>query len=283
MPLNSLGRWSGLLLTAGALALGFGAHAGENEPTLVLRWATGSRSYTRAELLKRPDVTRIQVAQDPAYDGLPMTYRAVPFHALWKDIPLASDALLQFDCLDGFSAPIARDRVLNASGFSAIAYLAVEPAEEPWPRNSKGISPGPFYLVWKDPEKSGIQKEEWPFQLAAFQVKGTLSASYPAILPDARATASVQRGFQVFVQNCFACHTLNRQGESELGPDLNVPMNVTQYWKPGAIAAQVRDPQSVRHWPQGRMPSFSKEQLSDEDLKLLLEYLRHMAGRKAKN
>jgi mono/diheme cytochrome c family protein len=76
---------------------------------------------------------------------------------------------------------------------------------------------------------------------------------------------------------------MNRQGESELGPDLNVPMNVTQYWKPQAIAAQVRDPQSVRYWPEGKMPAFSTEQLSEEDLKRLLEYLSHMAGRKPRN
>ena len=271
---------AGLLLIAGAPAPGPGAHAAENDPVLELRWTGGSRSYSRSELLKRPDVTRIQVARDPAYDGKPRAYQAIPFHALWKDIPLQGDALLQFDCLDGFSAPIAKDRVLNASKFASIAYLAVEPANEPWPRNSKSISPAPFYLVWVDPEKSGIQREEWPFQLVAFEVKGTLATSYPAILPDPKAPASVQRGFQLFVQNCFACHTMNRQGESELGPDLNVPRNVTQYWQPGAITAQVRDPQSVRYWPQGKMPSFSREQLSDDDLELLLEYLRHMAGRK---
>lgn len=61
-----------------------------------------------------------------------------------------------------------------------------------------------------------------------------------------------------------------------------MPMNVTQYWKPDAIAALVRDPQRVRYWPEGTMPSFPMEQLSQEDLKLLLEYLRHMAGRKVK-
>jgi mono/diheme cytochrome c family protein len=270
------------LLITGAPALGLGAQPTENEPALLIKWATGSRSYTRTELLKRPDVTLIHVAQDPAYDGKPRTYQAVPFHALWKDISLPGDALLQFDCLDGFSAPIAKDRVLNASGSAAIAYLAVESADAPWPRNPKGISPGPFYLVWLNPEKSGIQREEWPFQLASFELKGALSTSYPAILPDARAPASVQRGFQVFVESCFACHTMNRQGESELGPDLNVPMNVTQYWKPEALAALVRDPQKVRHWPEGTMPSFPIEQLSEEDLKLLLEYLTHMAGRKVK-
>ena len=271
-----------LLMIVGGPAVGLGAQVSENEPALILKWATGNRSYTRTELLKRPDVTRIHVAQDPAYDGQPRTYRAVPFHALWKDISLPGDALLQFDCLDGFSAPIARERVLNASGSGAIAYLAVEPADAPWPRNPKGISPGPFYLVWMNPEKSEIRREEWPFQLASIEVKGALSTSYPAILPDAKAPPSVQRGFRVFVENCFVCHTMNRQGESELGPDLNVPMNVTQYWTPDAIAALVRDPQKVRYWPEGTMPSFTIEQLSEEDLKLLLEYLTHMAGRKVK-
>jgi mono/diheme cytochrome c family protein len=273
----------GLLSMAGALDPARGASATGSEPTLRISWAMGSRSYTRSELLERPDVVRIQITRDPAYDGQPRTYQAVALHSLWEGVPVPSDALLLFKCIDGFSAPIARDRVLNASPSAAIAFLAVEPAGGPWPKNAKGVSPGPFYLVWKDPEKSGIQKEEWPFQLAAFEVKRGLAESYPGILPDSKAAASVQAGFRIFVENCFACHTMNRQGESELGPDLNVPMNVTQYWKPGSIRALVRDPQSVRHWPQGNMPAFSREQLSDEDLNRLLEYLQHMAGRKVKN
>ena len=269
-----------LLVIAGILTLRSGATAAESEPTLTLSWTTGSRSYTRSELLKRPDVTRIEVAHDPAYEGKATTYQAVAFYALWKDVPLPGVALLQFMCFDGFSAPIAKHRVLNASPSAAIAYLAVEPPGDSWPANARGISPGPFYLVWKNPEMSGIQKEEWPFQLVAFEAKGTLAESYPAILPEAKAADSVQRGFKLFVQNCFPCHTMNKQGESRLGPDLNVPMSITRYWKPEAIRAQVRDPQQVRYWPEGRMPSFSKEQLSDEGLEDLIEYFKHMAGRR---
>jgi mono/diheme cytochrome c family protein len=272
----------GLLAIAGALAPEGGARVGGREPTLKISWANGNRSYTRSELLRRSDVVRIQIDQDPAYDGAARTYQAVVFHALWKNIQVPDDALLQFKCIDGFSAPIARDRVLNDSPNAAIAFLAVEPADEPWPQNAKGISPGPFYLVWKDPEKSGIQREEWPYQLVAFVMKGTLAESYPAILPDTKADVPVQVGFQVFVKNCFACHTMNREGESELGPDLNVPMNVTQVWKPESIRALVRDPQKVRFWPQGKMPAFSRELLPDKELNQLLEYLRHMAGRKVK-
>ena len=46
------------------------------------------------------------------------------------------------------------------------------------------------------------------------------------------------------------------------------------------LAAYIRDPQSLRHWPQGRMPGFSAATLPDGELHQLIGYLRHMAGRK---
>jgi cytochrome c1 len=44
----------------------------------------------------------------------------------------------------------------------------------------------------------------------------------------------------------------------------------------------IRDPQSLRQWPQAKMPGFSAEVLPDTDLEMLVGYLKHMAGRKAK-
>ena len=43
----------------------------------------------------------------------------------------------------------------------------------------------------------------------------------------------------------------------------------------------IRDPQSLRQWPQAKMPGFSATVLPDGDLERLVGYLKHMAGRKA--
>jgi cytochrome c1 len=48
------------------------------------------------------------------------------------------------------------------------------------------------------------------------------------------------------------------------------------------LRALIRDPRSVRVWPEQRMPGFAEENLSDEELGLILAYLSHMADRKGR-
>jgi hypothetical protein len=66
-------------LSFGALLLPGLARAAE--PTLGIAAGGETRSYTRDELLARPDAATIEVAKDITYGG-PMTYRAVPVAAL---------------------------------------------------------------------------------------------------------------------------------------------------------------------------------------------------------
>ena len=82
------------------------------------------------------------------------------------------------------------------------------------------------------------------------------------------------------MNKCFTCHAINQAGEASAGPDLNLPMNPTEYFTAG-LPALIRDPRSVRVWPEQRMPSFAKEDLSDEELGLIFAYLKHMADRKS--
>jgi mono/diheme cytochrome c family protein len=79
----------------------------------------------------------------------------------------------------------------------------------------------------------------------------------------------------------MACHRLNCAGDSQFGPDLNVPYNPTEYFSGDFLSRYIRDPQSLRHWPQGKMPGFSLEVLNEQELAELIEYLGHMVERKA--
>ena len=58
-------------------------------------------------------------------------------------------------------------------------------------------------------------------------------------------------------------------------------MNPTEYLTDAGLRALIRDPRSVRVWPEQRMPGFAGDDLGDEELGLIVAYLRHMAGRKA--
>lgn len=239
----------------------------------------GSHSFSTEQLLARSDVRTITIPGDVAFKQT-MRYRAVPLKALLQDAR-AGDALL-FVATDGFAAELPVDLLLHAHGSEA--WLAIEEPNRPWPAlaNDKGDA-GPFYVVWTDPAAMKIGPEQWPYQLADIRRLPPVTERFPAIRPESGLApeGEVMRGFAVFQRTCFACHTLNGQGDARLGPDLNVPHNPTEYLREDLLRAYIRDPQSLRHWPQARMPGFDRNALSDADLDALLAYLRHMSHRKA--
>jgi cytochrome c1 len=57
-------------------------------------------------------------------------------------------------------------------------------------------------------------------------------------------------------------------------------MNPTEYMTAKGLHALIRDPKSVRTWPEQRMPSFPPNFVSDKEIDLIVAYLQHMAGRK---
>lgn len=252
-------------------------HAGD----LTVALGQGTKTYTTAQLLARPDARDITIPDDIAFKRA-MRYRAVPLKALLEGVSPVDT--LQFVASDGFAAQIPAALILHAHGSQA--WLAVEDPAHPWPSLAevKGDA-GPFYVVWTNPAAMQIGPEQWPFQLASIHRQAPVSERFPAILPDpALQTGSpVLRGFAVFQRTCFACHTLNGQGDAKLGPDLNMPHSPTEYLREDLLRAYIRDPQSLRHWPQARMPGFDRKVLSDQDLDDLLAYLRHMAARKSQH
>src|SRR6476620_9174597 len=147
MPLRHLSPATtpALILLYLLLRLGL-AHA--DEPTLTVMAGDHQRSFTRDELLTRPDSRTIKVARDVTYRGA-MSYRAVRVASLLAGMTVPPDSVIEAVALDGFIAQLPPDLVLNSDSTKPVAWLAVEPADRPWPpipgRNS---SAGPFYIVW---------------------------------------------------------------------------------------------------------------------------------------
>jgi mono/diheme cytochrome c family protein len=223
------------------------------------------KTWETADLLKHPDAQTVQVVDDVSYKRN-MTYRAVPLAVLLPGLP--PDKHLQAVALDGFAAELTAAPLLQKNG--ARAWLAVEDPAHPWPPLADGKpSAGPFYLVWTDPQAGHISPEQWPFQISGIKQLTTVAADDP-----------VNQGFALFQKNCLACHRLNGGGDAQVGPDLNIPYNPTEYFSGDFLKRYIRDPQSLRHWPQAKMPAFAASVLPDSELELLVGYLKHMAGRK---
>ena len=70
----------------------------------------------------------------------------------------------------------------------------------------------------------------------------------------------------------------NGAGASAVGPDLNQPMNPTEYMTPDGLRALIRDPKSVRSWPGQQMPGFAADRMTDREIEMVIGYLPHMAA-----
>lgn len=262
------------LILLGALLLSTPLSAAQ----LELQSGESSRTWQTEELLTHPQLQTITVKDDVSYKQ-DMTYRAVPLAALLKGTK--PEDHLQAVALDGFAAELPAAPLLNEKG--ARAWLAIEDPAHPWPPLSPGKpSAGPFYIVWTDPQADNISPEQWPFEVASITRMASVAERFPALLPDPalKPDDPVNQGFALFQRNCLACHRLNGAGDAQLGPDLNIPYNPTEYLGMDFLKRYIRNPQDLRQWPQAKMPGFSETVLPDADLQRLMAYLQHMAGRK---
>jgi mono/diheme cytochrome c family protein len=246
---------------------------------LIVDTGHGTRTWTTTQLLARPDLQNVTIPIDVAFRHT-MHYRAVPLRALLAGVQPGDQ--LQFVASDGFSAVIPAALLLNEQG--AQAWLAIEDPHQSWPSlpDSKGDA-GPFYVVWTRPAAAGIGTEQWPYQLVRIQRTLDAATRFPAtaVVASVPANSEIRHGYAVFQRTCFACHTLNGQGDAHMGPDLNIPHNPTEYLSDAMLRAFIRNPQSLRRWPEGKMVGFpTQESLSDADLDAVIAYLHYMAQHK---
>ena len=275
-PIDTLHRAILLKSTLALLALLIALPASAAQLSIELDH--DSKTWQTADLLKHPQAQTVQIVDDVSYKRT-MTYRAVPLAVLLP--ALNPESHLQAVALDGFAAELTAAPLLEKTG--ARAWLAVEDPAHPWPALAEGKpSAGPFYLVWTDPQAGHISPEQWPFQISGIKQLKTVAERFPALLPDPKLSANdpINLGFALFQKNCLACHRLNGAGDAQVGPDLNIPYNPTEYFSGDFLKRYIRDPQSLRHWPQAKMPAFTASVLPDNELELLVGYLKHMAGRK---
>jgi mono/diheme cytochrome c family protein len=240
-----------------------------------------TQKYSTAALLAHPAVTTITVPQDVSYKKA-MTYRAVPASVLLAGLP--REDTVRFVAADGFAASIPAALLMAATEDAPRAYLAIEPANAPWPplKADAKETAGPFYLVWLRTDRGRISPEQWPYQIATIEDVAPVAVRFAGLAPAAgvRASDPIRRGFAVFSASCLPCHTLNLLGDARVGPDLNVPFSPTEYMREDFLRMQVRNPQALRSWPAAKMPGFDVNAISEKELDDLLAYLYYMAKRK---
>ncbi len=268
----------GLMLTAG-LTLQVGS---VDAQTLTIAGRHGSRSYTIPQLLADPATHTIILAHDPVY-GRSMTYRAIPATDLLEGLAIGSDDYVQARATDDFSIALP-SRLLRPAATTGIeAFVALEDPAKPWPalpgNAAKKGSAGPYYLVWRAPATAGISSEYWAYHLAALTVTDSPARRWPslAVAANVPADSPIRRGLDRFVAVCMACHRFKGEGEGTQGPDLGAPMNPVDYLQRGVLEKLLRDPKSVRTWPDQKMPAFDRASLPDADIEAIVAWLGYKA------
>ena len=173
-----------------------------------------------------------------------------------------------FLCKDGYNPGMTLSKVMNNAPYLAIRDLEASEGKN-WMDTLQGKW-NPFYLVWTN-HSQGDNGYTWPYGLAHLQFKAS-DAAYQAAFPtDEKMVA----GFELYKSKCMKCHSMNMIG-GIMGPEMNVPKNITEYWQIADIKAFVKNPYSYRY--NSKMPPVAD--LKDAELDQIIDYISYMKGQK---
>jgi mono/diheme cytochrome c family protein len=219
---------------------------------------------------------RIVVPKDLVY-GKSKTYSAIPLRRLLNQSGFNTPSIngeLVATCSDGYKAVIPISEAFDGTGF--LAFSDGQPNDPPGfssVKTSAGVvDPQPLYLVWTNANASA---RKWPYQIQKIEI---FASGWTLRLAEPSASASARRGFDLFQKNCSSCHSMNGAG-GRVAVDLNVPLNVTEYWNLPVLRQLIVNAPSVR--ANAKMPAFPN--LTPADVDAILAYLRDMRSRKVNN
>jgi cytochrome c2 len=222
----------------------------------------------------------ITVYDDPVYRST-KHYNALPLPGLLKTYTSiknlkADQYQIIFECEDGYKPMMSLEKFLSLKSYIAVSDVDA-PKGKLWSNIIKDGHPmkaAPFYLIYQ-----GISTKDadfkWPYNLIKIHLV-TNSQNVSLLFP--KEDKKAQIGFELFEKNCVTCHAINKIG-GNMGPELNYPKSVTEYWDKKQLKEFIKNPASFRNGV--KMPALPN--LKEEDINEIIYYLNYMADHKLKN
>lgn len=226
---------------------------------------------------KLPQTTVITVSDDPVYHCV-KHYNAFSLPQLLKTYTsvknLESDKYqIVFECEDGYKPMMSLDTFLSVQSFIAVSDVDA-PKGKLWTdiiKDGHLMKAAPFYLIYE-----GVSAKDtnfkWPYNLIRIRLVPDIENSALLYPKDDR---KAQTGFELFTKQCITCHAINKIGGT-MGPELNYPKSVTEYWKEQQLKSFIQDPASFRNGV--KMPKITD--LKPKEIDEIIVYLNYMREHK---
>jgi mono/diheme cytochrome c family protein len=249
--------------------------------TLTIVTLQGEKIFSLASLKKKFSV-RKQKVHDPHLNRL-ATFEGIDLLALYQSLladKLIAPAIdeIEFIALDGYKLSVPHQRLQEIGGIMAYTVVDGPSKASGLPRfqsGKKSTPLGPFYVVWNQPQLKPVSDHP-PFAYQVAKIRFvSFQHEYGRLLPESD-DAGIKNGFQNFKTHCLHCHAINQQG-GNVGPELNIPKNITEYWRRDHLLAYISDASSYRLG--AKMQAFGKL-LKAEEIEGIVDYLEHMKGKK---
>jgi cytochrome c2 len=185
----------------------------------------------------------------------------------------AADLKVVFECEDGYKPEMPLEILLSAKAFLAISDVDALKGRE-WEillKNGQESKMEPFYVVYEGVSGDDLSYK-WPYNLVKIHL-APLHENDEALKPKNKSTLA---GYDIFKNRCQTCHAINKIG-GKMGPELNYPKSVTEYWKTDDLKAFIQNPASYRY--NVKMPTLG---IKPEEANAVVKYLSYMSEHKLK-
>ena len=219
----------------------------------------------------------VTVNEDPVYHKR-KRYEALSLEELLKTYTAIKKLEVEkyqlvFECEDGYKPIMSLPLLLSAKSFIAIRDVEAPKGKSWLPIIKEGheMKAAPFYLVYEGVSANNTAYK-WPYNLIKIHLVPIDEAK---ALQMPKEDSKAQAGFSLFQKNCLVCHAINKIGGS-MGPELNYPKSVTEYWKIESLKAFIQNPADFRNGV--KMPKI--KDLTAKDIDAIVYYLTYMKDRK---